>query len=55
MRHLDHSRQLDTITERTTRPSMPRFCMPAMPPLGLMASIEKRLRAWRQRNHHRTY
>ncbi len=47
MRHLDHSRQLDA--ERTTHPSMPRFCMPAMPPLGLMASIEKRLRAWRQR------
>ncbi|PRY68264.1 hypothetical protein [Halomonas ventosae] len=55
MRHLDHSRKLDTTAERPTRPAMPTLCMPAMPPLGLMASIENRLRAWRQRHHHRPH
>jgi len=52
MRHLDHSRKLDATAENTTRPPVPRFCMPAMPPLGLMASIENRLHAWRQHLHH---
>ena len=52
MRHLDHPRKLDASAEHTTRPPVPRFCMPAMPPLGLMASIENRLHAWRQHLHH---
>ncbi|TDR55983.1 hypothetical protein DFP85_105157 [Halomonas ventosae] len=55
MRHLDSTRKFDASKERATRPPMPRFCMPAMPPLGLMASIENRLQAWRQRIHHRTH
>ncbi|MDW7747129.1 hypothetical protein [Halomonas sp.] len=52
MRQLDPTRKLDTGAERTNRPAMPRFCMPAMPPLGLVAVIHSRLRTWQQRLHH---
>lgn len=55
MRHHDHCRKFDVTTERSARPAMPVFCMPAMPPLGLIASIENRLWAWRQRHHHPTH
>ncbi|MDI5891775.1 hypothetical protein [Halomonas rhizosphaerae] len=55
MRQLHPTRKLDTAAERTDRTAMPRYCMPAMPPLGLVASIEKRLRAWRQRHHQRIH
>ena len=55
MRHLDHSRKFDATNERSTRMSMPVLCMPAMPPLEIISSIENRLRRWRQRNHHRTH
>ncbi|CAM3536681.1 hypothetical protein [Halomonas lysinitropha] len=55
MRQLDPTRKLDTAAERPDHTAMPRFCMPAMPPLGLVASIENRLRAWRQGNHQRTH
>ncbi|MCL7939903.1 hypothetical protein M8009_06260 [Halomonas sp. ATCH28] len=49
MRHLDHSRKLDASAERPTRSPMLTLCMPAMPPLGLVTAIQKRLQAWRQR------
>lgn len=55
MRHLDHSRNFDATQERPARMSMPLLCMPAMPPLGIMASIENRLRSWGKRNHRRTH
>lgn len=56
MRHIDDTRKFDATThKRSTRPPMLTLCMPAMPPLGLMASIENRLRAWRQRHHHQAH
>ncbi|MBZ9560147.1 MULTISPECIES: hypothetical protein [unclassified Modicisalibacter] len=43
----------DRQTRLPSRPPMPDFYMPAMPPLGLIQAVETRLRDWRRRRQFR--